>query len=52
VDKICPNEIDRIIDVIENDDYQARIPALEEAREYLLNQHNFFPTIKKVIDNV
>jgi hypothetical protein len=46
------NEIDRIIDVIENDDYQARIPALEEAREYLLNQHNFFPTIKKVIDNV
>jgi hypothetical protein len=46
------NEVDRIIDVIENDDYQARIPALEEAREYLLNQHNFFPTIKKVIDNV
>ena len=46
------NEIDRIIDIIENDDYQARIPALKEAREYLLNQHNFFPTIKKVIDNV
>jgi hypothetical protein len=46
------NEIDRIIDVIENDDYQARIPALKEAREYLLNHHNFFPTIKKLIDNV
>jgi len=46
------NEIDRIIDVIENDDYQSRIPALKEAREYLLNQHNFFPTIKKLIDNV
>jgi len=46
------NEIDRIIDVIENDDYQARIPSIKEAREYLLNKHNFFPTIKKLIDNV
>lgn len=46
------NEIDRIIDVIEKDDYQARIPAIKEAREYLLNKHNFFPTIKKLIDNV
>lgn len=46
------NEIDRIIDIIENDDYESRIPAIKEAREYLLNKHNFFPTIKKLIDNV
>lgn len=45
------NEIDRIIDIIENDDYESRIPAIKEAREYLLNKHNFFPTIKKLIDN-
>lgn len=46
------NEIDRIIDIIENDDYESRIPAIKESREYLLNKHNFFPTIKKLIDNV
>ena len=46
------NEIDRIVDIIENDDYESRIPAIKEAREYLLNKHNFFPTIKKLIDNV
>lgn len=45
------NEIDRIIEVIKNDDYESRIPSIREARNYILNKHNFWPTIKKVIDN-
>ena len=45
------NEIDRIVSILENDNYESRIPALKEARNYLLNNHNFWPTIKKLIDN-
>lgn len=44
-------EIDRIIDVISNDDYSKRLPALTEARNLILNKFNFWPTIKSVIDN-
>jgi hypothetical protein len=44
-------EIDRIIDIIKNDDYNSRISDLEEARDLILNKYNFWPTIKRVIDN-
>lgn len=46
-----PEEIDRIHQIIENDDYESRLPALKEARNLILNKYNFWPTIKKVIDN-
>jgi hypothetical protein len=43
-------EIPRIIELIENDDYEKRISAIEEARDLILNKYNFWPTIKSVID--
>lgn len=46
-----PEEIDRIHQIVENDDYESRLPALKEARNLILNKYNFWPTIKKVIDN-
>jgi hypothetical protein len=45
------SEIERLIDIIENDDFEKRIPLLKEARENVLNKYNFWPTIKNVIDN-
>lgn len=45
------DEIDRINHILENDDYESRIPALKEARNLILNKYNFWPTIKKVIDD-
>ena len=45
------NEIERLIELLKNDDYESRIPALTEARNLILNKYNFWPTIKKVIDN-
>lgn len=44
------SEIDRIVEFLKNDDYEARIPALKKARELVLNNYNFWPTIKKAID--
>jgi len=46
-----PEEIDRIHQIVENDDYESRLPALKEARNLILNKYNFWPTIKKIIDN-
>jgi hypothetical protein len=43
-------EIDRIMEIISNDDYDKRLPALTEARNLILNKFNFWPTIKSVID--
>lgn len=43
-------EIDRIIEIVSNDDYQKRLPAITEARNLILNKFNFWPTIKNVID--
>jgi hypothetical protein len=45
------SEMNRIIEIIENDDYEKRIPLIKEARENILKKYNFWPTIKKVIDN-
>jgi len=45
------DEIDRIKEIIDSDDYESRLPALKEARNLILNKYNFWPTIKKVIDN-
>ena len=45
------NEIDRLVEILNNDDYESRISALTEARNLILNKYNFWPTIKKVIDS-
>ena len=48
------NEIDRIVELVENvnEDYPARIPAIAEARELILNKYNMWPTIKNAIDSL
>ena len=43
------NEVERIIDIIENDDFSKRIPAIKEAKNLLLNKYNIWPTIKNII---
>jgi hypothetical protein len=45
-------EIDRIIEIIKNDDYNKRLPSIKKARDMILNKYNFWPTIKSVIDRV
>ena len=46
------DEIDRIVSIVENDDYDERIPALKEARDLILNKYNMWPTIKGAIDSL
>ena len=50
IDPTDPNLKHKIIDILNNDDYERRIPALTEARDLVLNKYNFVPTIKRAID--
>jgi hypothetical protein len=43
------NETHRIMDILENDDYEKRLPALREARNLILNKYNIWPTIYEAI---
>ena len=43
------NELDRVIDIIKNDDYESRISALKEARELILNKYNVWPMINEIL---
>jgi hypothetical protein len=43
-------EISRISNLLKDDDYLFRIPALEEARNLVLDKYNVWPTIKTIID--
>lgn len=43
------NEIERIIEIIENDDFEKRIPAIKEAKRLLLDKYNVWPTIKSIV---
>lgn len=43
------NEVERIIDLIKNDDFEKRIPAIKEAKNLLLNKYNVWPTIKSIV---
>jgi hypothetical protein len=45
-----PNEINRIIDILNNEDYEDRLEDLTEARHLILNKYNMWPTIKEAID--
>jgi hypothetical protein len=42
-------ELDRVIDIIQNDDYESRLPALKEARNLILNKYNMWPMIENII---
>lgn len=44
-----PNEIERILDILKNDDFEKRIPAIKEAKRLLLDKYNIWPTIKSII---
>ena len=43
-------EIDRIHDLIINDDYKARLPALKEARNLILHKYNMWPMLHEIIN--
>lgn len=43
------NETDRIIEILKNDNFEKRIPAIKEAKKLLLNKYNVWPTIKSII---
>lgn len=45
-----PNEMERVIDIIQNDDYESRLPAIKEARELILNKYNLWPMIDEIIN--
>ena len=47
-----PKEIDRIVDIVESEDYESRIPALKDARDLILNKYNMWPVIKDAIDTI
>ena len=51
VDPTDMNEVDRVIDLLEKDDYNERLEALTEARRLILDTYNIWPTIKKIIDD-
>ena len=42
-------EVDRILELLKNDDFEKRIPAIKEAKNLLLNKYNVWPTIKSII---
>jgi hypothetical protein len=45
------NEIDRIINIIKNDNYEERTSSVKESKDLLLDKYNLWPTLKKIIDN-
>tara|TARA_R110000765_G_scaffold400593_1_gene495680 strand:+ start:41 stop:451 length:411 start_codon:yes stop_codon:yes gene_type:complete len=45
-------EVDRVIEILENDNYDERLEDLTEARRLILDTYNVWPTIKKIIDNM
>jgi len=42
-------EIERVIELLENDDFEKRIPAIKEAKRLLLEKYNVWPTIKSIV---
>ena len=44
-----PEELNRVIEIVQNDDYESRIPAIKEARELILNKYNMWPMINEII---
>ena len=46
------DEIDRIQEIINEDDFDARLPYLQEARNLILNKYNLWPTLEKIIEGI
>lgn len=42
-------EIPRIIEILNKDDYNKRLPDLKIARDLILNKYNFWPTVENII---
>ena len=42
-------EIERIIKILDKDDYNKRLPDLKKARDLILNKYNFWPTVESII---
>ena len=45
------NEKERIVELLQNESYEKRLPALAEARDLILNKYNMWPIINNVIAN-
>ena len=45
-----PDEVNKVIEIIQNDDYESRIPALKEARNLILNKYNMWPMINEILE--
>ena len=45
-------EAERVMEILKNDDYNKRIPAIKEARELILNKYNVWPTIYSKIKSL
>lgn len=43
------SEIPKLIELINSDDYQASLPAIAEARDKILRDYNFWPTLERVL---
>ena len=43
------DETHRIMDIIDNDDYEKRLPAIKKARDLILTKFNIWPTIYEAI---
>jgi hypothetical protein len=42
-------EIPRIIEILNKDNYNRRLPDLKRARDLILNKYNFWPTVESII---
>ena len=45
-------EAERVMEILHNDNYEKRIPALKEARNLILNKYNVWPTIYRTIKEI
>lgn len=52
IDITKEGEAERVMEILKNDDYNKRIPAIKEARELILNKYNVWPTIYSKIKSL
>lgn len=43
-------EIDKVVNILNSDDYESRLEHIREARELILNKYNMWPVIEKAIE--
>jgi len=49
IDPTNLEDVDRVYDIIHNDDLDIRQSAIAEARELIMNKYNLWPTIERII---